>query len=357
MVENKLDQILLSCPKNQVIGDNFVRAWSKINSPKYNKIACSISGGSDSDIVLDICHKCDINRKIEYVWFDTGLEYEATKDHLEYMESKYNIQINQYKAMKSIPKSCRIYGQPFISKHVSEMVSRLQRHNFEWEDDLYENLLDKYCIKLSKEVAMLNGCLKKGVANLFGKYYSGCVVALAWWCNVNRSIKFCIDYNKYLKEFIIQNPPKFKISNKCCLYAKKNVIHNLINKNNYDLNIMGVRRSEGGTRAIAYKSCFDESGAGYDNYRPIFWYSDTDKKEYESAYNIVHSKCYSEYGLQRTGCSGCPYGRDFEYELQVIEKYEPKLFMAVNNIFGESYEYTRRYRQFCKEAKEKQRNS
>ena len=47
--------------------------------------------------------------------------------------------------------------------------------------------------------------------------------------------------------------------------------------------------------------------------------------------------------------------RDFEYELEVIRKYEPKLFKAVNHIFGESYEYTRKYREFCKQMKEKER--
>lgn len=70
-----------------------------------------------------------------------------------------------------------------------------------------------------------------------------------------------------------------------------------------------------------------------------------------SYYNVTHSKCYIEYGLKRTGCAGCPFGRDFEYELEVIKKYEPKLYKAVNNIFGKSYEYTRKYKQFCKEMK------
>lgn len=47
-------------------------------------------------------------------------------------------------------------------------------------------------------------------------------------------------------------------------------------------------------------------------------------------------------------CAGCPFGRDFEQELEIIQKYEPKLFVAVNRIFKDSYEYTRRYREFCK---------
>ena len=63
---------------------------------------------------------------------------------------------------------------------------------------------------------------------------------------------------------------------------------------------------------------------------------------------MQNSRCYTEYGLKRTGCAGCPFGKDFEFELEVIQKYEPKLYKAVNNIFGDSYEYTRKYREFYK---------
>ena len=50
----ELFEILEDCPKNQIIGDNLVRAYSKINNQKYKKILCSISGGSDSDVMLEI---------------------------------------------------------------------------------------------------------------------------------------------------------------------------------------------------------------------------------------------------------------------------------------------------------------
>ena len=68
------------------------------------------------------------------------------------------------------------------------------------------------------------------------------------------------------------------------------------------------------------------------------------------------TKCYTEYALKRTGCAGCPFGRDFEFELDVLEKYEPKLYKAVCNIFKDSYEYTRKYREYRKlrENNEKQ---
>lgn len=337
---NSIEELLESCPKNQTIGDNLVRGWSKINSSKYKNILCSISGGSDSDVMLDIVWRCDKDNKVTYVWFDTGLEYQATKDHLKYLEEKYNIEIHQYKAIKPIPSSCKTYGQPFISKQVSEFIQRLQAHNFKWEDEDFDTLM---------------------------KRYPKCKSALEWWCNVKgNGSSFNISRNKYLKEFMIANPPMFKISNKCCKYAKKDVAHKILREGiilcdyynvKFDLQIIGIRKAEGGARSTAYKSCFDETDTGCDNYRPLFWYKDSDKIDYEGAYFVEHSNCYTEYGLKRTGCAGCPFGRDFEYELEVIRKYEPKLFKAVNNIFGESYEYTRRYREFCKQMKEKEKDN
>lgn len=318
-------EIFKTCPKNKTIVDNFIRAYSIINNDKYKNIVCSISGGSDSDVMLDICTKVDENKKIEYVYFDTGLEYKATKDHLNYLENRYNINITRYKAIKPIPLTSIKYGQPFLSKYVSEMMMRLQRHNFQWEDESFEVLYAKY---------------------------PKCKSALQWWTNYNRSKRLNIDWNKYLKEYIIQNPPKFNISNKCCQFSKKDVIHKVIKDNNYELCISGIRRAEGGIRATAYKNCFDENYSKCDNYRPLFWYTNNDKIEYENHYNIIHSKCYTEYGLDRTGCAGCTFGKYFENELNIIEKYEPNLYKAVNNIFKDSYEYMRNYKEFASKMKE-----
>ena len=318
-------EIFKTCPKNKTIVDNFIRAYSIINNDKYNKIVCSISGGSDSDVMLDICTKVDENKKINYVYFDTGLEYKATKEHLNYLENRYNINIIRYKAIKPIPLTSIKYGQPFLSKRVSEMMMRLQRHNFKWEDEPFEILYERY---------------------------PKCKSALLWWTNSNESIRLNIDYNKYLKDYIIQNPPTFNISNKCCQYAKKDLIHKIIKDNKYELSISGIRRSEGGVRAIAYKSCFDENESICDNYRPLFWYTNDDKLVYENHYNIIHSKCYTQYGLERTGCAGCTFGKNFENELNVIEKYEPNLYKAVNNIFKDSYEYIRNYKKFVSRMKE-----
>jgi len=276
--------------------------------------------------MLDILHKCDNDKKVDYIWYDTGLEYQATKDHLKELEKKYGIEIKTGKAIKPIPTTCKQYGQPFLSKRISDYMHRLQAHDFKWEDEPYEVLIKKY---------------------------PKCKAALRWWtCDFGEDSAFSISRNKYLKEFIVANPPTFKISDACCKYAKKNVAHKYIAEGGYDLNAVGVRKAEGGVRAQTYKNCFSKYD-GCDEYRPLFFYKNEDKKDYEDACNIVHSRCYTEYGLERTGCAGCPFGKDFEYELEVIQKHEPKLYKAVNNIFGDSYDYTRKYKKFYEDMDKK----
>ena len=313
-------------PKNEVVRDNIIKAWNIINNKGYKNIVCSISGGSDSDVMLDIIYKVDIDKKVRYVWFDTGLEYEATKRHLEYLEKRYGIKIERERAIKPIPICCRDYGQPFISKQVSDYIERLQKKNFDFKEHDYDYMIRNY-----------------------GKSRA------EFWCNKDNM--FSVYHNKWLKEFLINFPPKFKVSSKCCQFAKKDVIHKMINKQNIDLSIIGVRRAEGGVRASAYENCFSDKPDGCSQYRPLFWYTDKDKSDYEKYCGIVHSDCYKIYGFPRTGCCGCPYSwihdRLFN-ELNKIKKYEPKLYKAVNTVFKDSYEYTRQYLQFRKEMKDKE---
>ena len=311
---------------NYAIFDGYAKAQNVIQ--KHNTAVCSISGGSDSDIVLDIIHNVDVRGKVTYFWIDTGLEYTATKEHIDYLEQKYGITIERVKAVKPIPVCVREYGVPFLSKYVSEQMMRLQAHGFKWEDKPLQELLAEY---------------------------PNCKTALQWWSNACYSdekgevkmSRFSIGQNKWLKEFIMQNPPDFPISNKCCEYAKKKPAKLFIKEKDADLDITGIRKSEGGIRSVNYKSCFSTGKEkGCDTYRPIFWYKDLDKRIYEQHFDITHSRCYSEYGLKRTGCVGCPYSPNIVAELEVIQKYEPRLYDASVNIFGKSYEYSSKYREF-----------
>lgn len=171
--------------------DSFYKARQVLNEG-YSNVAVSISGGKDSDIMLDIITKLLIDKsEVRYIWFDTGLEYAATKRHLDDLEQKYGITI------KPIPLSCKEYGIPFLSKMVSEQIERLQKYGFQWEDEDYDTLAERY---------------------------PKCKSAISWWCN-HRDTKehgFSM-FNKSLKDFLLANPPEFKISKQCCNYAKENI--------------------------------------------------------------------------------------------------------------------------------------
>ena len=316
----------------------FVKAWNKIHGygggaseikpfTMYPKIMVSISGGSDSDIMLDMIERIGYPlSEVHYVFFNTGLEFEATKKHLIYLEEKYGITIRRVPAKVPVPLGVRKYGVPFLSKQVSQYISRLQKHGFKWEDKSFEELYAEY---------------------------PRCKAALRWWCNKwGDKSRVNISYHRYLKEFMIENPPDFPISDGCCNGAKKYTAKAVQKEINPDLICQGVRKAEGGARSVSYSSCFDEMFGEADRFRPIFWLKKEDKANYEEVFGVKHSDCYCKYGLIRTGCSCCPFGRHFEQELKAAEQFEPNLYKAAVNVFGKSYEYTRKYREFCEKKKE-----
>ena len=284
----------------------------------------SISGGADSDVMLDLIERIGYPlSKLHYVFFDTGLEFQATKNHLDYLREKYGIEIHTVRAKTPVPLGVRQFGFPFLSKRDSNYIHRLQRHGFRWEDRPFDELYAEY---------------------------PRCRAALRWWCNAfGENSKLNISNHKWLKEFMVANPPDFPISDACCQKAKKDTAHMVELELHPDLSMNGMRKAEGGARSTAISSCFEEHENGSDAYRPIFWFKKADKLAYERAFDVTHSDCYSCYGLDRTGCACCPFGKHFERELAAARQYEPKLYVAANNIFGKSYEYTRKYRAFCEE--------
>jgi 3'-phosphoadenosine 5'-phosphosulfate sulfotransferase (PAPS reductase)/FAD synthetase len=317
----ELKDIIENCPSNYEINKAWLVTDNKLK--QFDRVVCSISGGSDSDIVLHLVATLDKEKKVTYVFFDTGLEFKATKEHIKQLQEKYNVEITTIRSERPVPYCCKKYGVPFLSKHVSEFIYRLQNHDFKFEDKPFEELI---------------------------KEYPKCSSALKWWCNKNGDgSHFNISNNRWLKEFLLENPPHFKVSNKCCTYAKKGVVKKFVEENDFDLDISGVRKYERGIRAAAYKNCFTEkSEKNIASYRPVFWFTNSDKDHFKTHYGIRYSDCYEDWGLKRTGCSGCPYAVDFDGEIEAVRIHEPKLYKALINIFGESYEYTRKYKEFCK---------
>lgn len=53
--------LLNNCPNDLIIAESLGKTYDAIQ--KYSNILCSVSGGSDSDILVDLCTKCDSKRR------------------------------------------------------------------------------------------------------------------------------------------------------------------------------------------------------------------------------------------------------------------------------------------------------
>lgn len=286
----------------------------------HTSICVSVSGGSDSDIIVHIIatyFRVHLP-KIHFVFANTGIEYRATLDHLDYLREHYNIQIDEVRGMP-IPVAVKKYGVPFLSKKVSEYLWRLGKHGFEYEDAPLLPLIAKY---------------------------PKCKVGLRWWTNDwGEKSRFNISWNRYLKEFLMQEKPSCQFSAECCRVSKKEPLMRYQKEKKCDLYITGERKAEGGARAGWHTNCF-ETSHGLNHYMPLwFWNNDT-KEWYTHHENIQHSDCYEVYGLKRTGCVGCPFGKNVFEELEIMRMYERKCYKMCLNVFGESYELKNMYKEF-----------
>lgn len=320
---------------------------------QHPKAICSYSGGSDSDIMVDLIEQA---RKIapslppvKYVFFNTGLEMRAIKDHVKETERKYSIFIEECRPKVNIVNATRQYGVPFVSKIMSGGLSEWQKKGVPLSiADEYDQAEDKHAKR--EELR---------------QRYPHCESLINFLCCCNKegeprpNIQLVINSSKYMRDFIAEFPPDFQISAKCCDYCKKNVAHSA--QKGYEMIITGERRDEGGMRSVPRTDntslCFTETASGQYRLRPLFYVSDKDKEWYKDFFHIKYSDAYEVYGLTRTGCCGCPISYKAVEDLEKIRPYEPHLVKAAWNVFGRSYMYRQKYNEYKKQRmmEEKQR--
>ncbi|MDE7281516.1 MAG: phosphoadenosine phosphosulfate reductase family protein [Ruminiclostridium sp.] len=312
---------------------------------QHSKAICSYSGGSDSDIMIDLIER---TRKafdlppVKYVFFNTGLEMRATKDHVKETAEKYGVEIEECRPKVGVVQASRKYGIPFMSKILSRKIQDLQKQNVPLSiTDEYENSENK----------------REKFAELKIRYPNcGGIILFLCGCNAagepQHNSQLGIKSTKYLWDFLNEYPPNFRVSAKCCDYCKKQIAHKV--QKGYEMVITGERFAEGGARAAGKGiSCFNEMNDGQFRLRPLFYVSDADKEWYKNYYEIRYSDAYEVYGLTRTGCCGCPISYKAVEDLEKIRPYEPNVVKAAWNIFGASYEYRAKYNAY----KEQRRNA
>lgn len=316
---------------------------------QHPKTICSYSGGADSDILIDVIER---TREIfhlppvMYAFFNTGLEMQATKDHVKATAEKYGVEIETYRPKVNIVQASRRYGIPFVSKIMSAGLSEWQKKGIPLSiAEEYDKADDKAAKR--KELK---------------ERYPNCESVINFLCCCNSAgeprpnIQLVINSSKYMRDFIGECPPDFQISAKCCDYCKKQLAHSVMK--DFDMIITGERRAEGGMRSVPRKDntalCFTETSSGQYRLRPLYYVTDADKAWYKEYYGIRYSDAYEVYGLTRTGCCGCPISYKAVEDLEKIRPYEPNVVKAAYNIFGKSYAYREKYNAYKNEKMKKE---
>lgn len=310
---------------------------------QHPKAICSYSGGSDSDIMIDLIERTRAMfdgqlPPVKYVFFNTGLEMKAIKDHVKETAAKYGVEIEECRPKVSIVQSARTHGIPFVSKIMSAGLEEWQKKGIPLSvAEEYDQAEDKAAKR--KELK---------------ERYPKCESVINFLCCCNSAgeprpnIQLVINSSKYMRDFIGEYPPDFRVSAKCCDYCKKQVAHRV--QKDYEMIITGERRDEGGMRSVPRQDntslCFTETASGQYRLRPLYYVSDKDKAWYKEHYNIKYSDAYEVYGLTRTGCCGCPISYKAVDDLEKIRPYEPNVVKAAWNIFGKSYVYRQKYNEY-----------
>ena len=313
---------------------------------------CSYSGGSDSDIMIDLIEqtrkKFPFLPPVKYVFFNTGIEMLAIKKHVKETAEKYGVEIEEVRPKINIVLAARDHGIPFVSKIMSAGLEAWQKKGVPISiADEYDQAEDKAAKRQELR-----------------ERYPECESVINFLCCCNSAgeprpnIQLVINSSKYMRDFIAEYPPDFKISAKCCDYCKKQIAHKV--QKGYEMIITGERRDEGGMRSVPRKDntalCFTETANGQYRFRPLYYVSDKDKAWYKAEHGIRYSDAFDVYGLTRTGCCGCPISYMAVEDLELIGKYEPKITQAAWAIFGKSYEYRQKYNEYKRErmAQEKE---
>lgn len=166
----------------------------------HERIMISVSGGSDSDCIVHlVCiYFPEYLDKISFVFVNTGLEYAATKRHLDDLQAKYGITIERVRGT-SVVTAVRKYGVPILNKCKAKSISMYQR-----------GTPKGYWLIFERE------------SDMFG-----------FRENEKQLAKYCFDNN-------------IMISQKCCEVSKKKPIHDYCKAHNIDLDVSGERKAEGG---------------------------------------------------------------------------------------------------------------
>lgn len=243
----------------------------------------SFSGGKDSTVLHYLIDEAIPNNEYERVFCDTGIEYNDIRNFVnEFVEKDKRFRI--IRPNENIKKFLESDGYPFKSKRHAKMV-RSYQHSIQDGRPVYP-YVQKY---IDPENESHFRCPK--------------------------SLRY-----QFSEDF------ELRVSHKCCDKLKKQPFHKYEKETGRTLRITGVRKEEGGLRAIHLSGgCVfkDKNGKIYQ-FTPLGPVSDEFVDWYIETRNIQLAKLYyPPFNFDRTGCKGCGFNRHLDKELMILEENLP----------------------------------
>lgn len=263
-----------------------------INKYGADNFYISYSGGKDS-VVLSALVDMAITNDIPRVYVNTGIDLNMVRDFV-FKQKKNDKRIEVIVPKLPIRQTLDKYGWPFKSKRHSITVGRYQKSG------------------------VLTTYQKKYVA---GKTYQKCPTKLIY---------------QFTSECHL------KISHQCCVKLKEEPLAEWGKEHNKTLAMVGIMRDEGGQRYDSQCLVFDKKG-DLKRFQPLAPITKEWEEWFIEKYNIEICDIYKPpYSQERTGCKGCPFGKNLQAELDMLEKYFPAERKQCELIWGPVYEEYRR---------------
>lgn len=284
-----------------ILEDRLQKIRQVVNEWGEDKFAMSFSGGKDSTVMHYLFDMALPNNKIPRVYANTGIELNMIRDFVLDLQ-KTDDRVVIIKPTVPIKPMLERDGYPFKSKKHAAIVAVYQKY------------------KTTEGRAGIQHYLHINTDGINWGSQNSCPKILRH--------QFTLDY-------------PLKISDMCCVRMKEEPLNKWQEEHNKPYAIIGIMASEGGRRSTA--KCMAYTNGKFTAFQPLAPLTKEWEDWFIKEYNIkICDIYYPPYNFIRTGCKGCPFARNLQNELDVLEKYFPAERKQCEYIWKPVYEEYRR---------------
>ena len=261
----------------------------------------SFSGGKDSTVLSFLIDMAIPGNKIPRVYANTGIELNMIRDFvLELQKTDDRIEI--IKPSIPIKQMLETDGYPFKSKKHAKNV------------DIYQRLGKTQSIK-----TYLGECPTSNKTDIEPESFQ-----------CPKKLRYQFEDRNLLR-----------ISDKCCFRLKEQPMKMYSKQQKKPFPIIGIMASEGGRRMKA--NCLAFKGKYFKAFQPLVPITKEWEDWFIEKYNVTICDIYKPpYNFRRTGCKGCPFAKNLQEELDILEKFFPNERKQCEIIWKPVYDEYRR---------------